>query len=263
MSKEKRYLIDVGMHSLPFPMRVISRADKDGQPTVAQIHINARIMREFEAGWIDQFIRIAHDHRDKIGTKTLRHNIVRYLDELKASLVKIDFEYPFFVQKTTPVSKEKCFVCYNCVYSAKVSSVDSEAKIRQRIEVPVITTYPVAHPETAGGLFGQLSRVVVDVETKGDFFPEDLVDIVDRHALAPVYSYLSEADQHAIIEKIHGERKTSVVTVDEVKNELAANPEVMWYSVRSQNYGMLHNYSTVIGTEKSMWIPSSIDSDDV
>ena len=28
-----------------------------------------------------------------------------------------------------------------------------------------------------------------------DVFPEDLVDLVDRHALAPVYSFLTEADQ--------------------------------------------------------------------
>jgi hypothetical protein len=33
--------------------------------------------------------------------------------------------------------------------------------------------------------------------------------------------------------------------------------EIEWYSVKCSNFGMLHSYSTFIGTEKSMWVPSS------
>jgi len=37
---------------------------------------------------------------------------------------------------------------------------------------------------------------------------------------------------------------------DEIKGELARNR-------RCSNFGMLHSYSTVIGTEKSRWVPFS------
>jgi len=76
-------------------------------------------MHEFEAGWIDKFIQVVHQHRDRIGTKSLRDNIADYVKELKASTVKIDFEYPFFIEKRTPVPKEKCLVKYSCGYSPK------------------------------------------------------------------------------------------------------------------------------------------------
>jgi GTP cyclohydrolase I len=214
-------------------------------------------MQEFEAQWIDKFIRIVHEHRDRIGTKTLSVNIMDYLKELNATTVRIDFDYPLFIEKLTPVSKEKCLVRYRCTYSAKADSIEAKPKIFFKIEVPAITTYPASDPEKPGGLFGQLSIVVIEIQSQQDVYPEDIVDIVDKHALSPVYSFLTAEDQSFIIQKVHSEQKTSVVMTDEIKSELARNPAIDWYSVRCSNFGMLHSYSTVIGTEKSRWVPFS------
>ncbi|MBD3183818.1 hypothetical protein GF312_16155 [Candidatus Poribacteria bacterium] len=254
---EKKFLVDVGMNDLPFPMRVISKVDPEGQFTIADISINARIMGEFEARWIDKFISIVHEHKDRIGTKTLRANILDYLDELKATTVKIDFNYPFFMEKTTPVSKERCLVRYLCTYSVKVSSINREPKVFFKIEVPAITTYPASDPTVPGGLFGQLSLAVIEVESSEDIYPEEIVDIVDRNALSPVYSFLTKEDQVYIIQKVHRENISSVVMTDKIKRELTAKPYISWYSVKCSNFGMLHSYSTIIGTEKSMWVPFS------
>ena len=263
MDTEKRFLVDVGMKDLPFPIRALSKAEPEGQATVAVISIEARLMHEFEAGWIDRFVQIVHAHRDRIGPKTLRQNINDYVAALNATTVKINFDYPFFVEKKTPVSKEKCLVRYNCAYSAKVPSLDKEAKVFFRIAVPCITTYPASEASGAGGLFGQLSVVTIETESQKDVYPEDLVELVDRHALAPLYSFLTGKDQEAVIKKIHSERKTSVVMVDGIKSELAADRGLNFYSVRCCNFGMLHSYSTMIGTEKSWWVPFSGVEDDL
>jgi GTP cyclohydrolase IB len=257
METEKRFLVDVGMNNLPFPMRVASRNERDGQQTVAEISIQARIMHEFEARWIDRFIRILHDHRDRIGTSSLKANIMDYLKELEANAVTVDFDYPFFIEKRTPVSKEKCLVRYKCRYSVKMSVANETPKVTFAIKVPIITTYPVANHETKGGAFAQLSVIDIEVESGNDIFPEDIVEIVDRHALMPVYSFLTEKDQEHVIDLIHSQNKTSVEVVDEIKSEFAQNRKIDWYSVRATNFGMLHSYSTVIGTEKSMWVPFS------
>ena len=54
-------------------------------------------------------------------------------------------------------------------------------------------------------------------------YPEDILAIVDKYALSPAYSFLTKEDQRFIIGKIHSENKTSVVMVDEIKKELAAD----------------------------------------
>jgi GTP cyclohydrolase I len=257
MVDEKRFFVDVGMDGLPFPMRVLSKKDTQSQPTVATISIEARIMNEFEARWIDRFIQIVHQHRDLIGTETLSANIVDYVKQLNAHNVRVIFNYPFFAEKITPKSKEKCLVQYHCVYSASATSMNEKPRIVFAMTIPCITTYPGSVPSEAGGLFGQISLVTIEIESRDKVFPEDLVELVDRHALSPIYSFLTAEDQAFLIKKIHSEKKSSVVMADEIKDELARNKMAVWYSIRCSNRGMLHSYSTMIGTEKSRWVPYS------
>lgn len=264
MAQEKRMLVDVGMDDQPFPIKAMSKVDPEGQSTIANISIKARIMNEFEAQWIDRFVQVLHKHRETVGTSTLKKNIHDYMKELHATAVKIDFTYPYFIEKRTPVSNEKCLVQYLCCYSAKVPSVDKEPKSVFQIKVPCITSYPMSDTSTPEGLFGQLSVVTIEVESAKDIYPEDLVAIVDKHALAPVYSFLTPEDQTAIIRKIHSEKKTSVVMVDEIKSDLTKNTDIGFYAVTSSNYGMLHSHSTIVRTERSMWMPfSGSGSDDI
>ena len=257
MNSEKTFLVDVGMKDLPFPIKAMSRCVSDGQLTVAGISISARIMREFEARWIDTFIQIVHQHRDRIGTATLKQNIMDYFKALHATAITLSLDFPFFYEKLTPVSREKCLVRYLCTYTVKANSLAGAPKAILKINIPALTTYPVSVPEVKGGLFSQLSIITLEVEPRKEIFPEDLVDLVDRHALASIYSFLTAEDQIYLINKAHSENKPSVAVLGEIKNELAHNENIEWYAVSSANYGMLHSYSTVIGTEKSMWIPFS------
>lgn len=257
MSSDKRFLVDVGIKGLPFPMRVRSRANPRGQATVADISISARIIQEFEARWIDTFIRVLHQHRNRIGTAWLAENTRDYLEALNASTVKIDLTCPLFVEKVTPKSNETCLVRYVCTYSSQLRSAHAKPTSRLRMEIPCITTYPSSSAALPGGLFGQLSIVTVEAEAKRSLYPEDLVDIVDRHAVAPVYSYLTDDDQSFIVERVHSLEKTSVVVADEVKQELVDNPAITSYAVHCSNYGMLRPYTTVLATEKNRWVPDS------
>ena len=257
MTSNKRFLVDVGIKDLPFPMKVRSREHPDGQPTVASIDISARIMQRFEARWIDSFIRVLHRQKDEIGTEWLTENVGDYLDELNASRVSVDFTFPFFVEKCTPVSKEHCLVRYMCTRSAKLYSAHTKPTRSLQMEIPCITTYPASSLAESGGLFGQLSIFNIEVESDGDIFPEDLVDIVDKHAVAPLYSFLTDVDQTFIIDHVHSIEKTSVVVTDDVKNELAKDRTISSYTVRCSNFGMLRPYSTFLATEKNKWVPGS------
>ncbi|NVN91237.1 MAG: GTP cyclohydrolase I FolE2 [Desulfuromonadales bacterium] len=256
-NKETRFLQDIGMKNLPIPLIVLSRNNPDGQHTVAHVAISARIMQDFKADWIDAFIQVLHTHGSDTVQKSLRSNIVDYLNLLNASSVRVDLDYPFFMEKLTPASKEKCLVRYLCTYSAKITSTNSDATILFKIEIPVITTYPINHQSSKGGLFAQMSCVTVELESVKDIFPEDIVELVEKHALSPVYSFLAKEDQEFIINKVHTVEKSSVDMIDEIKKELAGNQNVKWYSVTSANYGILHSYTTFINTEKSNWIPFS------
>ncbi|MCB2231656.1 GTP cyclohydrolase I FolE2 [bacterium] len=253
-----KVFVDVGMRDLPFPMRVASRVNPKGQPTAGTISVAARILREFEARWINAFIKIVHEHRERIGTQYLRDNLYAYLSEFNANKVTIEYSYPYFVEKTTPVSREKCLVKYDCTYTGHLRASDPDPRILFTMRIPALTSDPASSFLHPGGLFGQLSTLQVTVQPLAEVLPEDLVDLVDRCAIAPVYSYLSDDDRHKIVEDVHAEEKTSVMLIEEIRRELAKDQRIEWFSVECVNFSMLHSYSTVLTTEKSIWI-----SDDV
>ena len=257
MPSNRKLLVDVGLNNLPYPMKVASRQDPRGQPTVASISVTARIIHDFQAHWIHKFIEILHDHRDRIGTETLRVNILDYLRELQATSVRINFKYPYFMEKTTPTSKQHCLVRYNCTYSAEVASTEEHPRILFRIEVPALTTDPASTSNERKGLFAQLSKVQLDVQPHNEVYPEDMVDVVDKHCLAPVYSFLVQSDQAEIIKLVHSFRCSSILMVDAIKEELARNSSIEWYSVSCENLSIMNCYSTIVGTEKNMQIPST------
>ncbi len=262
MTEDKRFLVDAGLDDLVFPITVLARDEPEGQRTIATITVTARLMREFEASWIDRFIHVLHGHRDRIGQTTLRANIGDYLGGIGADAVRVDFRYPFFAAKTAPVSGETCLVKYDCTLSARLPTIGQEPPVSLRVEVPVVTTYPQRRAEAPRGLFGQKSIVTVEVHGGGDIYVEDLAELVEGHALAPVYSYLSEADQEHLITRVHAQEQTSVAMVDGIRADLARRRDIDWFSVRCRNVGMLHSYTTMIGTEKSLWIPYSGAGDD-
>lgn len=257
-TNEKRFLVTVGMENLPYPVRVPTEITKEGQRTIANVSINATIMHEFDASWIDTFIQVLRRHRDSIGHQTLRRNVEDYRKALRAESVSVCFSFPFFIEKRTPISNEPCLVKYQCTYSAKVPTITEErASVSSSVEVPAITSYPQAKTTDPGGLFGQLSTFTIEVQATRDVYPEELVRLVDSCALVPVYSFLSEAEQQAIIDEIHTRRVSSVMAMDAIKNRLAGMQDVDWYNVSCENHGMLHPYSTTLGTHKSAWIPWS------
>jgi GTP cyclohydrolase FolE2 len=102
--------------------------------------------------------------------------------------------------------------------------------------------------------------VSIKALSKSDLYPEDLVAIVDAHALAPMYSFLTVEDQKDIIARVHLNRKTSVVLVDEIKEDLALDKKIDFYSVSCSNFGLLHSFSTAIATEKN-WSPWNVLED--
>lgn len=257
MLDEEKHMVDVGIDDLAYPMRVASRREPQGQQTVAAISITARISRQFQAQSIHRFIEIIQRHGGAIGTETLRVNILDYLRELEAATVRIEFNYPYFMEKAAPQTGLKNLIRYRCSYAAKATASDDYPRLRFKIRVPVLTTDPASQPGLNGGLFAQLSEVEIEVEPHNEIYPEDLIEVVDRQSLCPLYPFLSPDDQRAVLEKVHSSRRTSVVMVDAIKEELAHNSGLEWYSVRCENYSMLNRYSTLLTTEKSVWVPSS------
>lgn len=240
---------DVGVSDLPHPIRAPSRADSQGQPTVARISVEASVARQFEVDWIDRFVQVLHAHRERISTRDLRQDVGAYMEAFEARMVEVTLDYPFFVEKRTPQTGQKCLVKHDCTYSLVALSPAATPRVFFRITVPCITTGPSPDGRRRGSSVSQLSTVPLETESQRDVYPEDLVALVDRNALAPLYSFLAPEDREDILRRIRTQRRTSVEMVERVRGELAADPSLGFYSLRCLDSSFLHTYHTIIGEE--------------
>lgn len=257
MPDKKRYLVDVGLDDFAFPFKVAGRGHPEGVPTVGKITVHARINQEFEARWIDRFAQVLHQHRDAVGSHSLKQGIADYLEALHADSVQVSLRFPYFVEKTTPVSRLSCLVGHDCIYRAKLAAFDNEPKLTLTVEVPTLTTDPCSSLDRPGLLFAQRTLVTVEVASEIGMFVEDLVETVDRHALIPVYSFLTPEDKEHLVGLAHSRTVSSVVLAEAIKGCLAPREDVDWYRVVCRNRGLLHLYSTEVSTEKGSWVPAS------
>jgi GTP cyclohydrolase IB len=239
-------LLEVGVTDLPYPVRVPSRADPQGQPTVARVSIEASVAREFEADWVDRLLQVLHAHRERISAGALKQDIGAYLEALHAEMVEVSLEYPFFVEKRTPRTGQKCLVKYDCRYCVVALSPGVAPRVFFKIAVPCITTGPSPDGRRRGASIGQVSTVTLETESQRDVYPEDLVALVDRNALAPLYSFLGPEDRDDVLRRIRTQRRTSVEMVERVRGELAADPGLGFYSVRCLDSSFLRSYRTLI-----------------
>jgi GTP cyclohydrolase IB len=242
-------LLEVGVRDLPYPVRVPSRADPRGQPTVARVSLEASVAHEFEADWADRLVRVLHEHRERISAPALKQDVGAYLEALGAGMVEISLEYPFFVEKRTPRTGQKCLVKYDCTYCIVGLLPRSAPKVFFKIAVPCITTGPSPDGRRRGASVGQVSTVTLETESQRDVYAEDLVALVDRNALAPLYSFLGPEDREDVLRRIRTQRRTSVELVERVRGELSADPGLGFYSVRCLDSSFLRPYRTLIGEE--------------
>jgi GTP cyclohydrolase IB len=262
MENDKRFLVDVGLKDIVFPIKAVSKYQKDGQNTIGKISIQAKIEEEFESEWINKFIQILHKHRDIIGTATLKKNIKDYFQELNAKMVRVDFNYPYFIEKKTPASGMLNLVWYNCTYSTKMTTY-MEPKTIFKIDIPVITTVPETLKMSPGSFAGQRSIVTVEIESYKEFYPETIVEIVEKKAISSFYNYLTEDDQNWLARKIQTTGKTNVALLDEIDKELKENEFISWHTLRCSNYNQLQSYSTFMTTERDVWgARSEVDTGD-
>ena len=257
MYEEGVFLADVGINNLSFPIRVPSRADPEGQHTIAEVSAYAHIMKEFRPRWMNKFMQVLHRDRRALGVAGMRVILEDLMQELRANKVTIRFDYPFFMEKTTPVTRERCLVKYSCSLEGWITVTRDKPAVLFRMRIPVITSHPASVLGEPGGLLGQLTLVNVELQSDKPLYPEDVAELVESYAVSPVYSYLAEEDQEYIINKIHSVFKPSTILIDRVKDRLARNEDIEWYSVECRDYGIVNNYTILARVEKSRWIPFS------
>ena len=127
--------------------------------------------------------------------------------EADSAFVMMNFEY--FIEKTAPVSGMESFFNVGIEYSASLTG--DEFEFDMKVTTPVTTLCPCSKEISEYGAHNQRADVSIKIKMKKFLWIEDLVEIAEDSASAPVYSLLKRPDEKYVTEHTYIEDRKSVV----------------------------------------------------
>ena len=238
----------VGVKDISYPIVVMDK-NRTLQHTVARVNMYVDLPHHFKGTHMSRFIEILNTYREKIALDKIEVILERMKEKLGASRAHLEVEFPYFIEKTAPVSGAKSLMEYTCQF---IASMAENFDFILGIRVPVTSLCPCSKELSRYGAHNQRSTISVQIRYREFIWIEDLVEIIERCGSSPVYSLLKREDEKYVTEQAFENPKFVEDIVREVTQSLSALDNVTWFMVEAENYESIHKHSAFASIERTM-----------
>ncbi|MDE5898560.1 MAG: GTP cyclohydrolase FolE2 [Treponemataceae bacterium] len=239
----------VGVRNLSYPVQVLDKRHKT-QATTAAVDLFVNLPHRYKGTHMSRFIEIFHKHCKNL---TMNH-FLEMLEEIRGRLDAQHaygiMRFPFFMEKTAPVSGAAGVMRYDCTYEGSVGADGRQFFVS--VEVPVTTVCPCSKAISDYGAHNQRGTVRVKVLYSGFFWIEDVIRMVEESASGGLYSVLKRSDEKFVTERAYDNPRFVEDVVREVYLGLRGFPVASpfpWFSVEAENFESIHNHNAYAYTE--------------
>lgn len=229
----------VGVRGIELPITVSSA--NGVQPTVAQIGMYVALPAEHKGTHMSRFLGLLESHAKPLCRDTLVELIEDMLKTLESDAGRIDFEFPFFVKKSAPVSHLESLMNYRVHY--KVESKGGVHWVTQTVTVPVTSLCPCSKEISAYGAHNQRSHVTISARLKANLSLEQQIRYAEESASCELWSRLKRVDEKYVTESAYENPKFVEDLVRDVAVALNKDSNVEAYCVQAENFESIHNHS--------------------
>jgi GTP cyclohydrolase I len=245
---ERQIAIDqVGVCDLTYPIVVLDR-EKQKQQCAAKISLSVSLPHHFKGTHMSRFLEVLARHQGEFTMHTvpaLLHDLKQRLD---AETAHIEVEFPYFLQRTAPVSGLSAPMDYLCTFIGESNGRSDDFMLKVR--VPVSTLCPCSKEISDYGAHNQRGYVTISVRTNKkpdgswDFvWIEELIQIAEGSASAPIYPLLKRSDERHVTMQAYDNPTFVEDVVRNVAHQLRQDSRVNWFDVRCVNHESIHNHS--------------------
>ena len=237
----------VGVKNVRYPIQVLDKNHKV-QSTTGTVNLFVNLPHNFKGTHMSRFIEVFHKHHNDISM----NNFLEMLEEIRA---KLDAErafgritFPYFIEKSAPVSKSAGLMEYTCSYEGEATI--SEAKFFISIKVPIATLCPCSKAISDYGAHNQRGFVKVKVLYSKFFWIEDVISMIEECASTPLYSVLKRQDEKFVTEHAYDNPRFVEDVVREVYLGLK-KMDFKWFTVEAETEESIHYHNAYAYAEYS------------
>jgi len=236
----------VGVNDLRYPITVLDR-EHTVQHTIATLTLSVSLPHHFKGTHMSRFIEILNEHRGEVTMRTLPTILHTMKKRLEAESAHVEVYFPYFLERSAPVSEASALVDYECYFRGNSNGTHDDFVVG--VKVPVTSLCPCSKAISDYGAHNQRGQITIEVRslpTNVDepniIWIEELIEIAERSASAPVYALLKRADERHVTMQAYD---NPVFVEDMVRNaaaRLQCDDRVAWFSVHVVNEESIHNH---------------------
>ena len=242
---ERDIAIDaVGIASLRYPVLIADR-DGEAQRTVVSAAMDVDLPAHVKGTHMSRFVETLDGHADQISAARLVAVAATMRDRLDSRRARIEFEFPYFLERSTPVSGLRSVNDYEGRLAAEVDGPRSRLEVGVR--VPVASLCPCSKEISDYGAHNQRGYVDLDVRCSPEHpvWLQDLIEVAESCGSAPIYTLLKRVDERHVTMEAYDNPAFVEDIARDAALALRADPRIEAFTVRVANQESIHNHEAV------------------
>jgi GTP cyclohydrolase I len=230
----------VGIKGIRHPIKVQDKSEGI-QHTIAMFNMYVHLPHNFKGTHMSRFVEILNEHEREISVESFESIFQEIVTRLEAQSGYIEMSFPYFVNKTAPVSGVQSLLDYDVTLIGEI--LEGKARMTLKVLVPVTSLCPCSKKISDRGAHNQRSHVTLTLRTNRFMWIEDVVQIAESQASCELYGLLKRPDEKFVTERAYDNPKFVEDMVRDVAAVLNADDRVEAYIVESENFESIHNHS--------------------
>ncbi len=237
----------VGVTNLRYPIQVRDK-DHSLQSTVATVALTVDLPHHFKGTHMSRFVEVLSSHGPMLHVDNIRNILEQLTRRLESKCAHVTFDFPFFLEKSAPVSGAKGLIDYGARFAATLDAGMVDFVVTTI--VPVATLCPCSKAISARGAHNQRGQVTLAVRCARPMWIEDMIRLVEDSASSELYSLLKRPDEKAVTERAYDNPVFVEDLVRNVATRCEADSNILWYRVEAENFESIHNHNAYALIEK-------------
>ena len=167
--------------------------------------------------------------------------MARMLKTLDAVSGQIEFDFPFFVRKSAPISKQSSLMSYEAGFT--VTCENGETTVRERVLTPVTSLCPCSKEISRYGVHNQRSHITIDALCSEALPFEELIRYSEKNGSCELWSLLKREDEKFVTEYAYDHAKFVEDIIRDVATDLNKDARIVSYELQVENFESIHNHS--------------------
>ncbi|MEQ1741461.1 MAG: GTP cyclohydrolase FolE2 [Candidatus Nitrotoga sp.] len=230
----------VGIKSIRHPVQVKDK-NVGVQHTVATFNMYVHLPHNFKGTHMSRFVEILNHHGREISVESFESILREMIEKLEAKSGHIEMSFPYFINKTAPVSGVQSLLDYDVTFIGEINN--GQYRFTMKVVVPVTSLCPCSKKISERGAHNQRSHVTITVRTSRSVWIEEVVRYAEEQASCELYGLLKRPDEKFVTERAYDNPKFVEDMVRDVAAALNRDERIEAYVVESENFESIHNHS--------------------